>query len=35
MGSTAASFAVEHYGTQEHSFSLADFEARYQDNFGS
>ena len=35
MGSTSASFAVEHYGTQEHHFTMADFEARYQANYGS
>lgn len=34
MGSTCASYAVECYGTQEHSFSTADFHQRYTENFG-
>lgn len=33
MGSTCASFAVERYGTQEHSFTEQDFSARHQENF--
>jgi adenosine kinase len=28
MGSVCASFAVEHYGTQEHFFSLEEFNER-------
>ena len=28
MGSVCASFAIEHYGTQEYSFSLREFEER-------
>jgi adenosine kinase len=28
MGSACASFAVEHYGTQEYSFTIAEFEER-------
>lgn len=34
MGATCASYAVECYGTQEHSFSRADFHERYAVNFG-
>lgn len=30
MGSVAASFAVEKYGTQEHSYTLNDFKSRYR-----
>lgn len=35
MGAVAASFAVEKYGTQEHSFTYGDFLARYSGNFGA
>jgi len=35
MGSVAASFAIEEYGTQEHKFTKNQFKKRYQDNFGS
>lgn len=34
MGSIAACFAVENYGTTNHSFSLPQFCKRYKDNFG-
>ena len=34
MGAVAASFAVEHYGTQEHRYSFGDFAARYSESFG-
>ncbi|MFO7762012.1 MAG: carbohydrate kinase family protein [Thermodesulfobacteriota bacterium] len=34
MGAACASFAVECYGTQEHSFTLEEFQKRYQANFG-
>jgi adenosine kinase len=34
MGAVAAAYAVEKYGTQEHTYSLNDFMKRYQDNFG-
>jgi adenosine kinase len=34
MGSVAAAYAVENYGTQEHSFSVEDFLARYRETFG-
>ncbi len=34
MGSMAASFAVEKYGTTNHSYSLKEFAQRYKDNFG-
>lgn len=33
MGSVAASFAVECYGTQEHKFTLKEFENRYRQTF--
>ena len=33
MGSTCASYAVEHYGTQEHQFTETEFWNRYRDNF--
>lgn len=35
VAATAASFAVEKYGTQEHGYSSQQFVARYQKNFGS
>jgi len=35
LGSTLASFAVEQAGTQEHRFTLSDFQHRYQENFGT
>jgi len=35
LGSTLASFAVEQAGTQEHRFTLSDFQHRYRDNFGT
>jgi adenosine kinase len=34
MGATCASFAVEHYGTQEHHFKSDDFWNRHRMNFG-
>lgn len=34
MGSTASCYAVEKYGTTSHSFSVEEFEKRYQENFG-
>ena len=34
MGSISAAYAVEHYGTQSHSYSIKDFAKRYEDNFG-
>jgi len=34
LGVTAASFAVEHYGTQEHRFDWSVFCRRYEDTFG-
>ncbi|MEW5725878.1 MAG: carbohydrate kinase family protein [Thermodesulfobacteriota bacterium] len=33
VGSVCASFAVEQYGTQEHSFTQDEFWARYKENF--
>lgn len=35
MGSVAASFALEKYGTQEHKFSLTDFKDRYRQTYNS
>lgn len=34
MGSIAAAYAVEQYGTQEHHFLYSDFLGRYTANFG-
>ncbi|MGE5299391.1 MAG: carbohydrate kinase family protein [Acidobacteriota bacterium] len=34
MGTVAAAYAVERYGTQEHRFSPEDFMKRYRENFG-
>ncbi len=34
LGATCASFAVECYGTQEHSFSTEEFWARHENTFG-
>lgn len=33
MGAVSASYAVEHYGTQEHRFSEEEFWARYEKAF--
>lgn len=33
MGSVAASFAVEAYGTQEHTYSLSEFKNRYRQTY--
>jgi len=34
MGSVAAAYAVEKYGTQQHGYSYDEFRARYRENFG-
>lgn len=34
MGSVASAYAVERYGTQNHSYSQQDFADRYSQNFG-
>jgi adenosine kinase len=34
LGAACASFAVEHHGTQEHTFDPKTFTARYQETFG-
>lgn len=34
MGAVAATYAIEQYGTQEHSFNYESFLRRYSDNFG-
>ncbi|MDD5489148.1 MAG: carbohydrate kinase family protein [Candidatus Moranbacteria bacterium] len=33
LGSVAASYAIEKYGTQEHHFSLTEFKKRYQASY--
>lgn len=33
MGAVTASYAVEHYGTQEHHFSIDQFKKRYRQSF--
>lgn len=35
MGAVAAVYAVEKYGTQEHSYTYEDFVERYTNNFGT
>lgn len=35
MGSVAASFAVESYGTQEHAYSIGKFKNRYRQTYNS
>jgi adenosine kinase len=35
MGSVAAAYAVEQYGTQSHDYTRAEFDRRYADNFGA
>jgi len=35
LGAVAAAYAVENYGTQEHSYSYEEFSERYQQNFGA
>ncbi len=35
IGCVAASFAVEHYGTQEHFYTKSEFKNRYRQNYGS
>lgn len=34
LGSTVAAYALEHVGTQEHTFTLAALAARYEKNYG-
>ncbi len=34
MGTVAASYAIENYGTQEHHYTYVDFLERYRSNFG-
>lgn len=34
LGATAAAYAVEAYGTQEHVYTVREFQKRYQKNFG-
>jgi adenosine kinase len=34
IGTVAAAYAVEYYGTQEHSYTYEDFVQRYRNNFG-
>lgn len=35
LGAVAASFAVEYFGTQEHTYSIKAFRERYRQQFGS
>ncbi|MDD6180659.1 MAG: carbohydrate kinase family protein [Desulfovibrionaceae bacterium] len=35
MGATAASFAIEQYGTQEYTYDAAGFKARYEAAYGT
>ena|SRR5208283_1576797 len=35
MGAVAAAYAVEQYGTQEHTYTYDEFVRRYTDNFGA
>jgi adenosine kinase len=34
IGTVAAAYAVENYGTQEHRYTYDEFSERYQQNFG-
>ena len=34
MGSTAACYAIEKYGTTNHKFTIEEFKERYEQNFG-
>lgn len=34
MGSLAACYAIEKYGTTNHTFSLEEFKSRYKENYG-
>lgn len=34
LGSICSAFCIEQYGTQEHSFTLESFRARYAENYG-
>ena len=35
LGSVAATYALEHLGSQSHAYTLAEFKGRYEDHFGS
>lgn len=35
MGSVASAYAIEHLGTQNHSYTREEFENRYAENFGA
>lgn len=35
MGAIAASFAIEHYGSQEHKFTIKEFKSRYRQTYNS
>ncbi len=34
MGAVTATYAIEHYGTQEHSYTSKEFAERFRSNFG-
>jgi adenosine kinase len=35
LGSLAATYALEEYGTQNHRYTLPEFSARFREAFGS
>lgn len=35
VGTVAAAYAIEKYGTQEHSYTYEEFQKRYAENFGA
>lgn len=35
VGAVAATYAIEHYGTQNHFFTLPEFKKRYHETFGA
>lgn len=35
IGGVAAAYAVERYGTQNHAYTRSEFQARFEENFGS
>ncbi|MBT5262828.1 MAG: carbohydrate kinase family protein, partial [Candidatus Magasanikbacteria bacterium] len=34
IGSVAATYAIEHHGTQKHTYTKEEFAQRYKDGFG-
>jgi adenosine kinase len=35
LGALAATYAIEHVGTQQHRYTIAEFAARYEQAFGT